>query len=54
MRGPSHFFQDHLLVSTLPFTLHYLNDIIVYSSSKDEHIEHFNVVFTKLKGADLK
>lgn len=36
------------------FTLAYLDDIIVYSKSWDEHLEHLNQVFHQLQRSGLK
>ena len=32
----------------------YLDDIIIYSRSKKEHLEHLEEIFTRLKAAGLK
>ena len=36
------------------FTLAYLDDIIIYSKTFDEHIEHIKAVFSRLRAAGLK
>ena len=36
------------------FCLAYLDDIIVYSSTIEEHIEHLQIVFKRLEQAGLK
>ena len=41
------------LFSDLPFALVYVDDIIVFSSSIDEHIHHLKVVISRLSQANL-
>ena len=36
------------------FTMGYLDDIIIYSRSQKEHLEHLEEIFTRLKAAGLK
>ena len=36
------------------FVMGYLDDIIIYSRSKKEHLEHLEEIFTRLKAAGLK
>ena len=36
------------------FTMGYLDDIIIYSRSEKEHLEHLKEIFTRLKAAGLK
>ena len=36
------------------FAMGYLDDIIIYSRSKQEHLEHLEEIFTRLKAAGLK
>ena len=36
------------------FAMGYLDDIIIYSRSKKEHLEHLEEIFTRLKAAGLK
>ena len=36
------------------FTMGYLDDIIIYSRSEKEHLEHLEEIFTRLKAAGLK
>ena len=36
------------------FVLVYIDDIIVYSNSFDEHVEHLDCVFKALRAANLK
>ena len=37
----------------LNFVTTYLDDVLVHSKTKDEHIKHLNVVFSRLKNAGL-
>lgn len=47
--------MDDLLRDVLnKFCLVYLDDIIIFSPSLDEHIKHLKLVFEKLKNANLK
>ena len=36
------------------FSMGYLDDIIIYSRSKKEHLEHLEEIFTRLRAAGLK
>ena len=36
------------------FTFTYLNDVIIFSKSWEEHLEHLNIVFNRFKSAGLK
>ena len=36
------------------FTMAYLDDIIIFSKSEEEHLEHLRIIFQKLKAAGLK
>ena len=36
------------------FAMDYLDDIIIYSTSEKEHLEHLEEIFTRLKAAGLK
>ena len=36
------------------FTMAYLDDIIIFSKSKKEHLEHLRIIFQRLKAAGLK
>ena len=36
------------------FAMGYLDDIIIYSRSEKEHLEHLEEIFTRLKAAGLK
>ena len=50
------FFQ-HLMNKVLDncsFAMTYLDDIIIFSNSKEEHLAHIKEIFRRLKAADLK
>ena len=36
------------------FTMAYLDDIIIFSKSEEEHLEHLRIIFQRLKAAGLK
>ena len=36
------------------FAMEYLDDIIIFSRSEQEHLEHIEIIFKKLKKAKLK
>ena len=41
------------VLKDLPFAMAYLDDIIIYSSTPEEHLEHIKTVFKKLRHAKL-
>ena len=41
------------VLKDLPFAMAYLDDIIIYSSTPEEHLEHIRTVFEKLCDAKL-
>ena len=41
------------VLKDLPFAMAYLDDIIIYSSTPEEHLEHIRTVFEKLRDAKL-
>ena len=41
------------VLKDLPFAMAYLDDIIIYSSTPEEHLEHIKTVFEKLRHAKL-
>ena len=50
------FFQ-HLMNKVLdncPFAMTYLDDIIIYSDTEEEHLAHIEEIFKRLEAADLK
>ena len=49
------YFQELMtgVLKDLPFAMAYLDDIIIYSSTPEEHLEHIRTVFEKLQDAKL-
>ena len=49
------YFQELMtgVLKDLPFAMAYLDDIIIYSSTPEEHLEHIRMVFEKLCDAKL-
>ena len=49
------YFQELMtgVLKDLPFVMAYLDDIIIYSSTPEEHLEHIRTVFEKLCDAKL-
>ena len=49
------YFQELMtgVLKDLPFTMAYLDDIIIYSSTPEEHLQHIKTVFKKLCHAKL-
>ena len=49
------YFQELMtgVLKDLPFAMNYLDDIIIYSSTPEEHLEHIRTVFEKLRDAKL-
>ena len=49
------YFQEWMtgVLKDLPFAMAYLDDIIIYSSTPEEHLEHIRTVFEKLRDAKL-
>ena len=41
------------VLKDLPFAMAYLDNIIIYSSTPEEHLEHTRTVFEKLRDAKL-
>ena len=41
------------VLKDLPFAMAYLDDIIIYSSTPEEHLQHIKTVFEKLRHAKL-
>jgi len=37
----------------LPFVTIYLDDLLVYLASKDEHVQHLHILFDKMSAAGL-
>ena len=38
----------------LDFAMGYLDDIIIFSKTEEEHLRHLEIIFERLRGADLK
>ena len=49
------YFQELMtgVLKDLPFAMAYLHDIIIYSSTPEEHLQHIKTVFEKLRHAKL-
>ena len=49
------YFQELMtgVLKDLPFVMAYLDDIIIYSSTPEEHLQHIKTVFEKLHHAKL-
>ena len=49
------YFQELItgVLKDLPFAMAYLDDIIIYSSTPEEHLEHIKTIFEKLRHAKL-
>ena len=54
--GPSAFSYvlGKVLVPCTEFTLNYLDDIMIFSTTWQEHLKHLEEVFKQLEGVDLK
>ena len=55
-QAPAYFQQliSMVLQGCSDFTMAYLDDIIIFSKNKAEHLKHIEVIFQKLKEAGLK
>ena len=49
------YFQELMtgILKDFPFTIAYLDDIIIFSKTPQEHLSHIHMVFEKLKSANL-
>ena len=56
VQAPAYFQQliTIVLQDCRDFAMAYLDDIIIFSQNKDEHLKHIEIIFKKLKKADLK
>ena len=54
MQAPA-YFQELMtgILKDFPFTIAYLDDIIIFSKTPEEHLSHIRMVFEKLKSANL-
>ena len=50
------YFQNLMnkVLNGIHFTLAYLDDVIIFSETEEKHLKHFQIVFTRLKQANLK
>ena len=49
-----HYLMSQVLTGLSSFTFTYLDDILIFSKSWEEDLEHWNVVFNRFKSAGLK
>ena len=42
------------VLTGLDFAMGYLDDIIIFSKTEEEHLRHLEIIFERLRGADLK
>ena len=42
------------VLTGLDFAMGYLDDIIIFSRTEEEHLRHLEIIFERLRGADLK
>ena len=42
------------VLTGLDFAMGYLDDIIIFSKTEEEHLRHLEIIFKRLRGADLK
>ena len=48
------YLMSQVLTGLNHFTFTYLNDVLIFSESREEHLEHLNIVFNRFKSAGLK
>ena len=50
------YFQELIqkVIGNIPYTMGYLNDIIIFSNLEEEHLQHIADIFEKLHKAELK
>ena len=55
-QAPAYFQQliSIVLQDCRNFTMAYLDDIIIFSQNEEDHLKHIEIIFKKLKKADLK
>ena len=44
----------NMVLTGIDFAMGYLDDIIIFSRTKEEHLEHLRIIFDRLRQADLK
>ena len=54
-QAPAFFFQNLMnkVLKGLNFTVVYLDDIIIFSETPEQHLKHIQIVLTRLKQAKL-
>ena len=55
-QAPAYFQQliSIVLQECIDFAMAYLDDIIIFSQNEEDHLKHIEIIFNKLKKADLK
>ena len=55
-QAPAYFQQiiSIVLEDCSDFAMAYLDDIIIFSQNEEDHLKHIEIIFKKLKKADLK
>ena len=55
-QAPAYFQQliSIVLQDSCDFAMAYLDDIIIFSQNEEDHLKHIQIIFKKLKKADLK
>ena len=46
--------MSQVLTSLNHFAFTYIDDVLIFSKSWEEHLEHLNIVFSRFKSAGLK
>ena len=56
VQAPAYFQQliSIVLQDCCDFAMAYLDDIIIFSQNEEDHLKHIEIIFKKLKKADLK
>ena len=54
-QAPAYFMKlINLVLTGIDFTMGYLDDIIIFSRTEEEHLEHLRIIFERLRQASLK
>ena len=54
-QAPAHFMKlINMVLTGIDFAMRYLDDIIIFSRTKEEHLEYLRIIFDRLRQADLK